>query len=148
MVKKAQKVRSDIIHTAGKRKRAVARATLQPGNGVVRFNHTNLNLVQPEFARLRLQEPLMIAGQVANELDIEVMVFGGGWSAQIEAARLAIGKALVQYAGTKSKSAGEDLKKTFLEYDRHLLVADTRHKEPRKFGRHSRARATRQTSYR
>ncbi len=139
--KKTQKVKSNIIHTAGKRKRAVARATLRPGKGTVRFNRIDINVVEPEFARLRLQEPLLIAGDAAKQVDIEVNTMGGGWAGQIEAARLAIGKALAQYGG-------EELKKTFLEYDRHLLVADTRYKEPRKAGRHSRARARRQTSYR
>ena len=142
-MKKSQpaKVKSNIIHTSGKRKRAIARATLRPGKGVVRFNFVNLNKIEPEFARLRLQEPLAIAGNISGQVDIDITVVGGGWAGQIEAARLAIGKALAAYGG-------EELKKTFLEYDRHLLVADTRHKEPRKAGRHSRARAGRQTSYR
>jgi small subunit ribosomal protein S9 len=140
--KKSQvKVKSNIIHTAGKRKRAVARATLRPGKGIVRFNHMDINVIQPEFARLRLQEPLLIAGDAARQIDIEINTSGGGWAGQLEAARLAVGKALAQYGG-------EELKKTLLEYDRHLLVADTRSKEPRKAGRHSRARAGRQTSYR
>ena len=139
--KKQVKVKSNIIHTAGKRKRAVARATLRPGTGMVRFNRVELNMITPEFAKLRLQEPLLIAGDAARQIDIDINTSGGGWAGQLEAARLAIGKALAQYGG-------EELKKTLLEYDRHLLVADTRSKEPRKAGRHSRARAGRQTSYR
>ncbi len=140
--KKSQvKVKSNIIHTAGKRKRAVARATLRPGSGIVKFNRIDINAIEPEFARLRLQEPLLIAGDAARQVDIEINTSGGGWAGQLEAARLAVGKALAQYGG-------EELKKTLLEYDRHLLVADTRSKEPRKAGRHSRARAGRQTSYR
>ena len=139
--KKQVKVKSNIIHTAGKRKRAVARATLRPGTGIVRFNHIEINMITPEFAKLRLQEPLLIAGDAARQIDIDINTSGGGWAGQLEAARLAIGKALAQYGG-------EELKKTLLEYDRHLLVADTRSKEPRKAGRHSRARAGRQTSYR
>src|SRR3989344_1099376 len=51
-------------------------------------------------------------------------------------------KAIVQLTNSK------ELKKKYLDYDRHLLVADTRYKEPRKFGTHSRARAKRQKSYR
>ncbi|MEM4247804.1 MAG: 30S ribosomal protein S9, partial [Candidatus Nanoarchaeia archaeon] len=56
--------------------------------------------------------------------------------------RLAIAKALVGFTGSK------ELRQKFLDYDRHLLVADTRRKEPRKWGTHSRARAKRQKSYR
>ena len=40
------------------------------------------------------------------------------------------------------------LEKTFLDYDRHLLVADVRRKESRKPNRQSKARARKQTSYR
>ena len=129
-------------HAAGKRKEAVARATARPGKGVVRINSIPVDIWTPEFARLRIQEPLIIAGPLAAEVDIDVNVCGGGWSAQAEAARLAIAKSLVAYSGS------EQLKKMFIDYDRFLLVADTRRKEPKKFGTHSRARAKRQTSYR
>ncbi len=139
--KKTPAKKSGIIHASGKRKRAMARATIRPGHGLVRINRKDIRIMEPELARLRLQEPLIIAGDLAKQIDVDVHVIGGGWSGQVEAARLAIGKALAQFGG-------EDLKKTLLKYDRHLLVADTRYKEPRKFGRHSRARAKRQKSYR
>lgn len=131
-----------IVQTAGKRKTAIARATARHGKGVVRINARLLELCEPEFARMRLQEPLLLAGPKAAEVDIDVNVIGGGWSAQTEAARLAIARALIAFTGSK------ELKETFLDYDRHLLVADTRFKEARKFGTHSKARAKRQKSYR
>jgi small subunit ribosomal protein S9 len=135
-------VAAKVAHAAGKRKEAVARATARPGKGIVRINATSLDVWGNEFARMRVQEPLMIAGPLAAEVDIDVTVFGGGWSSQAEAARLAIAKSLITY------TSSEELRKMFLDYDRFLLVADTRRKEPRKFGTHSRARAKRQTSYR
>jgi len=101
----------------------------------------HINTMEPEVARLRIQEPVMLAGESALKVDIDVNVCGGGWSGQVEAGRLAIAKALAEYFG-------EEMKKTFLDYDRHMLVADTRFKEARKFGTHSRARAKRQKSYR
>ena len=131
-----------VMHAAGKRKEAVARATARAGRGIVRINSIALDVWGNEFARLRVQEPLLIAGPLAADVNIDVTVFGGGWSSQAEAARLAIAKSLVAYTGS------EQLKRIFLDYDRFLLVADTRRKEPRKFGTHSRARAKRQTSYR
>lgn len=131
-----------VAHAAGKRKEAVARATARAGRGIVRINAISLDVWGNDFARLRVQEPLLIAGPLAAEVNIDVIVFGGGWSSQAEAARLAIAKALVAFTGS------EQLKRMFLDYDRFLLVADTRRKEPRKFGTHSRARAKRQTSYR
>ncbi len=130
------------IVTSGKRKRAIARATIKIGKGRVRINHRSLESYSPETARMRIQEPLIIAGDVINKVDIDVNVNGGGWSSQAEAARLAIAIALVEH--TKS----EELKRRYLDYDRQLLVADTRRKETRKPGTHSKARAKRQKSYR
>ncbi|HIH14210.1 MAG TPA: 30S ribosomal protein S9 [Nanoarchaeota archaeon] len=137
----AKKEKKDHVHASGKRKRAIARATVRPGTGVIRINSMHINTMEPEVARLRIQEPVMLAGESALKVDIDVNVCGGGWSGQVEAGRLAIAKALAEYFG-------EEMKKTFLDYDRHMLVADTRFKEARKFGTHSRARAKRQKSYR
>lgn len=130
------------IVISGKRKRAIARATIREGKGKFRINRKRLEEYMPEFARMRIQEPLIIAGDAAQKVDIGVNVHGGGTASQAEASRLAIGKALVEY--TKS----EELKQKFLNYDRHLLVADTRRKESRKPGTHSHARSKRQKSYR
>lgn len=128
------------ITTQGKRKRAIARATLRQGHGVVTINGTDLRAFEPKLYRLKLMEPLLISGEVGAQVDIDVKVIGGGQSGQASAARLAIGKALVAHSAK--------LKKLFLEYDRHMLVADVRRKEASKPGRHGQARAKRQKSYR
>jgi len=130
------------IHTSGKRKRAIARATLRQGNGSVRLNHVPVDFIEPRLSRLKLREPLILAGDAANKVDIDVSVFGGGITSQAEAARLAIAKALVAF--TKN----DKLKEIFLGYDRNLLVADVRRKEPAKPNRHGQARAKIQKSYR
>ncbi len=127
------------IQTSGRRKRAIARATLYPGKGVVRVNSRLLTTITPQLAQDRVMEPLILAGPTAQEVDIHVSVNGGGWQGQAEATRLAIGKALAVY--------NKKLKKVFLDYDRHLLVADIRYKEERK-PNDSKARASRQKSYR
>ena len=139
---KTIKQKSNVVLTSGKRKTAIARAFAKPGKGIITVNKKPIAIYTPEFARLRLEEPMLIAGDIVKAFDIHVDVRGGGWSAQAEAARLAIAKAIVQLTNAK------ELKKKYLDYDRHLLVADTRYKEPRKFGTHSRARAKRQKSYR
>ena len=139
---KAIKQKSNVVLTSGKRKTAVARAFAKPGKGIITINKKSIAIYTPEFARLRLEEPMLIAGDIVKAFDIHVDVRGGGWSAQTEAARLASAKAILE------SSKSRDLKKIYLDYDRHLLVADTRYKEPRKFGTHSRARAKRQKSYR
>ena len=130
---------SKLIHFSGKRKSAVARATLRQGTGKVRINNSLLDVYQPNMARLKLQEPLILAGDVASQVDVDIIVNGGGINGQTEAARLALSKCLVEF--------NKKLEKPFLLYDRHLLVADIRRKETRK-PNDSKARAKRQKSYR
>ena len=47
-----------VIHTSGKRKTAIARATFRSGKGRVRVNNKPVEFYQPELARLKIQEPL------------------------------------------------------------------------------------------
>lgn len=128
------------VVTSGKRKTALAKAVLCPGAGVVRINRSHISAYEPVLYRLKLEEPLIIAGDVAKQFNIDVNVCGGGIASQTEACRLAIARALV--------SADKKLQKQFLEYDRTLLVADVRRKETHKPNCHGKARAKRQKSYR
>ncbi len=130
------------IHNSGKRKSAIARATLKEGKGKIRINKILLDNYQPKLARLKIREPLILAGDIINKVDIEVSVKGGGMISQAEAAKLAIAKSLAEY------SKGSKLRETFLEYDRNLLVADVRRKETAKPNRHGKARSKVQKSYR
>ena len=130
---------SKVIHAQGKRKRAIARATLIPGKGIVEVNGLLLDNYTPKMLRLRISEPLLLAEDLAKSLNITVRAIGGGANGQADAARLAIARGLVEY--------DPKLKKVFTDYDRLLLVADVRHKEMRK-PNDSKARAKRQKSYR
>ncbi len=130
-----------IIISTGKRKKAVAKAILRKGNGEVFINSTFLPNLNPMMFRQRIEEPILIAGDLSNSIDINVNIKGGGQSGQTEAARLAIAKGLVEFTGS------EELKNAFLSYDRHLLVADVRRNEPHKPNKSS-PRAKRQKSYR
>lgn len=132
-----------VIITSGKRKRAVAQAKLVEGTGKILFNRVPLAFVNPEMLRLRLLEPLLLASKYADKVNVVLTVHGGGLTGQIDAARLALARALLIYAKNS-----DVLKKTFLAYDRQLLVADIRRKEPRKPNRHGKARAKVQKSYR
>lgn len=129
-----------VLHVSGRRKKAIARATLKPGKGVIRINNILLQHYQPSLLKEKILEPLLLAQDVAKTVDIKVRVFGGGIAGQAEAARLAIARSLVSY--------NQSLKNLFLDYDRHLIVADVRHKELRKPNTHGKARAKRQKSYR
>ncbi|MBS3095451.1 30S ribosomal protein S9 [Candidatus Woesearchaeota archaeon] len=127
-----------IFNTSGRRKHAVARAVLKEGKGNVRINLKSLEVYEPEVARLRIMEPLVLSG-LMGKYDISVNVYGGGWQSQSEASRLAIARALV--------AAHPELKKQFMEYDRQLLIADVRFNESHK-PNDSKPRAKRQKSYR
>ncbi len=128
-----------IIHVSGKRKTAIARVTLKQGNGVVKINNRLISTVKPEALRMRIEEPLILAGDITG-INISVNVLGGGSTSQAEAARLAIARALAKHS--------KKLEKVFAGYDRHLLVADVRRKETSKPNRHGKARAKKQKSYR
>jgi len=128
-----------IINTSGKRKSAIARAKLSEGKGTIRVNSFLIENYQPEMLKMRIKEPLLLAGDVAKKVDISINVKGGGKSSQADAVRLAVGRALVAYSSK--------LEKVFLDYDRQLLVADVRRKEVSK-PNDSKARAKRQKSYR
>ena len=130
-----------VVHTSGKRKTAIARGTVREGTGKVRINKVPLELYSPELARLKLTEPLELAGEVANQVDISIRVNGGGVMGQAEAARMVIAKGLVQW------SQDMDLKDKFIQYDRTMLVGDPRRSEPKKYGGPG-ARARKQKSYR
>lgn len=140
--KKQEKIRTIVV--GGTKKESVARATIKEGTGEVKINKKPLEFFK-NFQKLSLNEPLVIAQEIlkekANNWNIDVSVRGGGVESQIDAARLAIARALVAF--TKN----QELKNTFLKYDRMLLVADTRRKEMRK-PNDSKARAARQKSYR
>lgn len=130
------------IVTSGKRKRAVARAVATEGNGKITINKKPYDILNM-FDRLKIEEPLRIAEKILGKFnfDVSINARGGGIKSQIEAARLALARAMIKF--TKNK----DLEKAFLNYDRNLLVADVRRKESYKPG-DSKARKKRQTSYR
>ena len=127
------------IQQQGKRKQAIARATIQSGSGKVSINGQGLSSFGNDMVRLRISEPLVLAGDVVKTVNINVNSRGGGIYGQADAIRLAIARALVEN--------DKKLKKTFTEYDRLLLVADVRRKETCK-PNDSKARAKRQKSYR
>ncbi len=131
-----------VIHVSGTRKRAVARATAKPGNGKVTINNVPLDNYTPALYRVRIREPILLAGKAMEKINIKVRIHGGGVASQADAARLAIARAILSYTNSK------EIEKSFLSYDRQLLVADVRRKEVSKPNRHGKARAKVQKSYR
>lgn len=131
-----------IIVVSGKRKTAVARATIRSGRGRIRINNVPLEIYEPRIARMKIMEPLLqVDEDILKQIDINTRVSGGGFMGQAEATRMAIARGILRW--TKSKH----LQSRFTKYDRTMLAGDPRQKEPKKFGGPG-ARAKRQKSYR
>lgn len=119
------------IFTKGKKKEAVARATLKENGGTIKINGKPLKIYNSNIERKMIKEPIQVAKEVLGEdkidkINIEINAKGGGRMGQTIAARTAIGKALIKW------SESEELKEEFMDYDRSLLVDDYRRKEPKK----------------
>ena len=144
MARKGKKV----VHTSGKRKTAVARATVKVGKGRVRVNSEPIEILQPALSRRKAMEPLIIADAMnrLSKVDINILTHGGGVMGQTDAIRTAIARGLVHYNGG-AEGLDEEVRDEYLRFDRSLLVNDPRRKEPKhQLGRG--ARRTKQKSYR
>ncbi len=130
------------IIASGKRKSSKAAASIAEGEGRVNINKVPYNKL-PELRKMYIEEPINIAKEILGNVNfnISVTVRGGGKESQIEAARLAVSRAIVKF------SKSEALKRAYLAYDRNMLIADVRRKEAYKPG-DSKARTKRQKSYR
>ncbi|MEF8851823.1 MAG: 30S ribosomal protein S9 [Haloarculaceae archaeon] len=131
-----------VTNTSGKKKTAVARATISDGEGRVRINAQPVELAEPELAQLKMLEPFRLADDELREgVDVDVDVEGGGVMGQADAARTAIARGLVQHTNDA------ELRDAYMEFDRSLLVNDVRQSESKKWGGPG-ARARYQKSYR
>jgi small subunit ribosomal protein S9 len=108
----------------GKRKSAVARVTLKPGEGTYTINGRHLD---EYFPRVRLQrmgrQPLEATGN-QSRMDVVALIHGGGVSAQAVALRHGIARALVE----ADPALRGELKR------RGYLTRDPRVKERKKAG--------------
>ncbi|VVC71861.1 30S ribosomal protein S9 [uncultured archaeon] len=139
--KKSGSGKPEVVFTRGKRKEAVARASIKKGNGKVTINKFLLETYGNKYLKAMIYEPLTLAGPAAREIDIRVTVYGGGETGQAEAVRQAIARGICEFTGD------EGLRKKMVEYDRHLLSEDARRVEPKKY-KGPKARARFQKSYR
>ena len=86
----------EVVHTIGRRKKAVARVYLSDGKGAITVNGRD---VKDYFSTATLQYKLEQAQDLAGvegQYDIKVNVEGGGITGQAEAIRLGISRALVK----------------------------------------------------
>ena len=139
--KRRKRAKAKVVIARGKRKEAIARATLMPGTGKIVINKTPVEALQNKYLISLIKEPIMLLGSEGAKVDIKVNVRGGGMVGQAQAARTAIAKGLVAYFES------EELEKTFLSYDPSLIIEDVRRVEPKKY-KGPKARARFQKSYR
>ena len=108
----------------GKRKNAIARVTLLPGNGKIEINKRSIEEFFPRpLHQTMVKQPLTVSGYEGN-VDVRVRVHGGGISGQAGAIRHGVARALTEI---DSELRG-DLKR------RGFLTRDARVKERRKAG--------------
>lgn len=131
------------IIKSGKRKTSIARAILKEGSGKITINKKNYQNLH-FFDKLKIEEPLRITQQILGKLnfDVDINVKGGGEKSQVEAARLSLARAILEFSKNN-----KNLEKAFIDYDWSLLIADVRRKEAYKPG-DSKARRKRQKSFR
>jgi small subunit ribosomal protein S9 len=130
------------IQTSGRRKSAIARATVRDGTGVIRMNGIPVDKLQPALVKMKIEELLIIVSdEKLNTINIDVDVEGGGILGQVDAARIALSRAITQYL--KKKNVVKNIK----SYDRSMLSGDSRTVEAKHWGG-KKARKRFQKSYR
>ena len=111
-------------YATGKRKSAIARVWLKPGNGVVTINRRPMDdYFGRAVLKMILQEPFELT-ETQGKFDILVNVVGGGLAGQAGAIRHGITRALLQVdpgLRTALKKAG-------------MVTRDSRVKERKKYG--------------
>ncbi|NOR55403.1 MAG: 30S ribosomal protein S9 [Sulfurovum sp.] len=126
------------IYATGKRKAAIAKVWMTPGKGEMLINGKTLDqwLGGHETLKMKVRLPLELTKQLDN-MDIRATTLGGGYSAQADALKHGITKALVEFEPTFRA----------LLKPEGLLTRDSRVVERKKPGRRK-ARRSRQFSKR
>ena len=114
----------EVYVAVGRRKSAIARIRMQPGNGQVSVNGKGLlEYFRRETLKMDIEQPLQVTDNT-DKFDIKVTVQGGGLSGQAGAVRLGIARALLKYS--------EDFRPILRRSG--FLTRDPREKERRKYG--------------
>ncbi|HRH36295.1 MAG TPA: 30S ribosomal protein S9 [Catalimonadaceae bacterium] len=113
------------INNIGRRKTAVARVYLRPGNGNITVNHKDLKTYFPsDILQIIVNQPIELVSEM-GKYDFFVNVKGGGISGQAQAVRMGIARSLVE-ASPENRTV---IKKE------GYLTRDSRMVERKKFGR-------------
>ena len=108
----------------GRRKSAIARVFLRPGSGNFKVNDKNLDVYfVTEQQRVSAQRPLVLT-ELGSTFDVVTTVKGGGVSAQADAVKMGIARALIEFNAELRKALKTE----------GLLSRDARAKERKKYG--------------
>ena len=108
----------------GRRKKAVARVRLVPGEGNITINKRDIdNYFGVETLKMTVRQPLTLT-QTTGRFDVLVNVYGGGFTGQAGAIRHGIARALIK--------ADEELRPAVKKAG--FLTRDSRMKERKKYG--------------
>lgn len=113
------------FNAVGRRKTAVARVYIRPGNGSVIVNKTDFTTYFPLSWRQKVITSPFDVTNTTGQFDVVVNAKGGGLSGQAEAVRMGIARALISY--------DESLRKPLR--DAGFLTRDPRMVERKKYGR-------------
>lgn len=92
------------VHALGRRKSAVARVYLTEGTGKITINKRDLKDYFPsELVQFVVKQPLALL-DVVEKYDIKANLYGGGFTGQSQALRLAIARALVKINADDKKA--------------------------------------------
>jgi small subunit ribosomal protein S9 len=117
---------NQVYNTTGRRKTAAARAFLKAGSGSITINKRSLDeYFGRETTRMIVRQPLELA-EMADKLDVNITVRGGGNTGQAGAIRHAISRALLDY--------DNELRKPLRQAG--FLTRDSREVERKKIGLH------------
>ena len=94
----------EVVNAVGRRKSAVARVYVNEGTGKITVNKRDLAEYFPStILQYVVKQPLSTLG-VEEKYDIKVNVYGGGFTGQSQALRLAIARALVKINADDKKA--------------------------------------------
>ena len=93
-----------VVNALGRRKSAVARVYVTEGTGKITINKKDLTEYFPNpILQFVVKQPLALL-DVAEKYDVKVNIFGGGYTGQSQALRLAIARALVKINAEDKKA--------------------------------------------
>lgn len=85
----------EVINTSGRRKTAIARVYMKPGNGQITVNKRDYKAYfSTGILQYMVTQPFLLTGN-EGKYDVKVNLDGGGITGQAQALRLALSKALV-----------------------------------------------------